>query len=246
MMTDKDQLINIYQDTKKKCNIIKIKNKSVLYDITRLNLDLSFIPVYTDTTVEVKNEDTLDMSLRLVNNKLNPLVLNMASDWLPGGGVKKGSMAQEECIFRRTNAFMTHYEQWYPLPKDTVIYSPEVTIIKDSNYKLLDNYNKVAMIAVPAIRNPYIVEDAFILNDYKLMFYKIESIFKIALMHNHDSLVLGALGCGAFNNPPLEVAKIFEIMLRIYKKYFKYIGFAILVVREKDNDNLQSFKNIIL
>ena len=245
-MLGKNQLIKVYEDTRRVCSRFKVKKKSSLYDITKLEFDMSNLPTYDKTIIEIKNEDTLDMSLNLVENKLNPLVLNMASDWLPGGKVKKGSMAQEECIFRRSNAFMTHYEEWYPLPKTVVIYSPKVTIIKDSNYKMLKYYSEVGMIAVAAIRNPYLQNGVYNAYDYNQMYSKIESIFKIALMNSHDSLVLGALGCGAFHNPPQEVAKIFKIMLDKYKKYFKYIGFAILVVKDKDNDNLQSFKNIIL
>lgn len=42
---------------------------------------------------------------------------------------------------------------------------------------------------------------------------KIRTIFRIGLIHGHDSLVLGALGCGAFRNPPRHVAQLFhEVM----------------------------------
>ena len=42
---------------------------------------------------------------------------------------------------------------------------------------------------------------------------KIRTIFRIGLLHGHDSLVLGAFGCGAFHNPPAEVARLFhEVM----------------------------------
>lgn len=42
---------------------------------------------------------------------------------------------------------------------------------------------------------------------------KIRTIFRIGLLYGHDSLVLGAFGCGAFHNPPAEVARLFhEVM----------------------------------
>ena len=42
---------------------------------------------------------------------------------------------------------------------------------------------------------------------------KIRTIFRIGLLHGHDALVLGAFGCGAFHNPPAEVARLFhEVM----------------------------------
>lgn len=42
---------------------------------------------------------------------------------------------------------------------------------------------------------------------------KIRTIFRIGLLHGHDALILGAFGCGAFHNPPEEVARLFhEVM----------------------------------
>lgn len=38
---------------------------------------------------------------------------------------------------------------------------------------------------------------------------KIRTILRIAMEHCHDALVLGALGYGAFGNPPAQVAKLF-------------------------------------
>ena len=39
------------------------------------------------------------------------------------------------------------------------------------------------------------------------------TIFRIGLLHHHDSLVLGAFGCGAFRNPPAHIARLFhEVM----------------------------------
>lgn len=39
---------------------------------------------------------------------------------------------------------------------------------------------------------------------------KIKSILKIGLVNGHDSIVLGAFGCGAFGNPPKHIAALFE------------------------------------
>ena len=37
----------------------------------------------------------------------------------------------------------------------------------------------------------------------------INALLSIAAIHKHQALVLGALGCGAFDNPPYHVACLF-------------------------------------
>lgn len=243
------KLINVYEDTKEYFSSIDpstIKN-SELTDIFNLTVHIEDDRETFNTNYVVDDKDTLDMAIEFHDEGLNPLVLSMASDYKPGGGVRSGKTAQEECIFRRTNAFMTHNEEWYPLHENQIIYSPEVVIIKDKNYEMMDkdDHKIISLIAVAAIRQPNLkYGELYHDEDRKLMMDKIESIFKVALKEGHDSLVLGALGCGAFGNPPFEVASIYKTLIKYYGKYFKKIGFAILCVKESDSKNLLAFKNI--
>lgn len=223
-------------------------SESTLYNIDELDMDTIDEQEIFDTICEVKNEDTFDLALEYCSEGLNPMVLNMASEYKAGGGVQSGSRAQEECLFRRSNAHLTHPKKWYPLKENQVIYSPEVYIVKDSEYNLLkkkDQYS-VGMISVPAVRRPNLIKGEYKEKDLKEMTNKIESIFHIGIMEEHDSLVLGALGCGAFRNPPEEVASIFRDMIDEYGKYFKKIGFAVLVAKNSDTENLDTFENIIM
>ena len=64
---------------------------------------------------------------------------------------------------------------------------------------------------------------------------KIEFIFKMAIQHGHQYLILGALGCGAFNNPPYAVAKLFKQAILKFGRYFKKIGFAENFARYPEN-----------
>ena len=59
---------------------------------------------------------------------------------------------------------------------------------------------------------------------------KIRTILRIGLKHGHDALVLGALGCGAFHNPPRHIAKLFHEVIyeNEFANKFKLIVFAIL------------------
>jgi len=75
------------------------------------------------------------------------------------------------------------------------------------------------------------------------------SIFKIALNHKHDCIVLGAFGCGAFRNPPRHIAELFKMVLQDFDGLFKEVHFAILEdhnSHQKHNPqgNLQPFKDV--
>ena len=118
-------------------------------------------PLYSETVISVNNLRSLEMAEVFVKSGYHPLVLNMASNFKPGGGVRKGSRAQEEDLFRKTNYFQTLDERFlpkktYPLKGVTMIYSSEVTVIKDTFYDYLDVPYQVDFIACPAIRNPQV------------------------------------------------------------------------------------------
>ena len=242
-------LIDVWYDTKKYFEINRIWiPPSIKYNINDLN-EINIANNYQNTIVEIVNTDSFNLGINYVDEGLRPLILNMASDFRPGGGVDKGKIAQEEELFRRSNAHLTHPKSWYPLDTNEIIYSPEITIIKDTTnrkYEYLKNKEIVSMIACAAIRNPRLVEGKYNKNDYDLIYSKIEAIFKIAIEQNHDSIVLGAFGCGAFHNPPEEVASIFNIIINKYRTNFKKIGFAVLVVKKPDYENLNAFKKIII
>ena len=59
---------------------------------------------------------------------------------------------------------------------------------------------------------------------------KMRTIFRIGLLHHHYSLVLGALGYGAFRNPPAHIARLFHEVMEEeeFKNKYKLLGFAIL------------------
>lgn len=179
--------------------------------------------------IDVVNEDTLTLTHNLIKQGYNPLVLNMASWANPGGGVIGGARAQEEELFRRSNYHTTLVKNYYPLNQTTIVLSPQVAIFKDEEYKLLKHPFYVDMLAVAAIEKPTTDSDGrFKKHEYNLMYDKIKSIFKIAIINGNDSLVLSALGCGAYENPPLDVAEIFKKCIDRYKHNFRGIFFGIL------------------
>ena len=201
------------------------------------------------TIVEVKNIDCLYAGVELKDQGYNPAVLNMASRRNPGGGVATGAGAQEETLFRRTNLFRSLYqfapyaEQYgikpshhhYPLDRNFGgVYTPDAIYFRESEqkgYALLEKPVNLSFITVAGMNRPDLTDDGFIAPYHvEPIKNKIRTIFRIGLVHGHDSLVLGALGCGAFRNPPRHVARLFhEVMDEPeFKDKYRLIVFAIL------------------
>lgn len=194
----------------------------------------------------VVNEDCLDLALSLYDKK--PALLNMASRRQPGGGVLSGSGAQEESIFRRTDIFKYLYQfsdigkqfdieqrpERYPLDRNFGgIYTPGVKVFRKGEkdgYELIYSYN-VDIISVAGMNRPELKDSEhvadFLVEPIK---NKMRTILRIALLHDHTCLILGALGCGAFKNPPAHIARMFHEVFEEpeFKGQFTEVYFAIL------------------
>jgi uncharacterized protein (TIGR02452 family) len=193
----------------------------------------------------VENTDTLTAA-REQDPEAKILVLIMASDHCPGGGVAKGSEAQEEDIYRCTNMFHCSNKSFYPLKAEQFIVTEEVTVFKDSEYELLSDPVQFDFISMPAVRKPGIVEGTYMDDsDEESMKARIDLIFRYAALESYDTLVLGALGCGAFGNPASDVANMFRNAIEAHGGYFKRIVFAVLSTSEKDK-NYNIFNSILV
>lgn len=224
------------------------------------------------TIIEVTDKDCLQETLRLTREGYYPAVLNMASRRNPGGGVLKGSRAQEESIFRRTDIFKSLYqfapyagvfgvrktENQYPLdPNYGGVYSPNVTLFRDPEKEgcgLLETTEYINVISVAAMNRPEINSygriSSSLIDGVK---NKLRTIFRIALRHRHDSVVLGAWGCGAYKNPPAHIAALFHEVLNEeeFKNKFRKIVFAIMEdhnSRKAHNPegNLKPFRDVFI
>ena len=254
--------------------VIQFPNPKAMIDGTKFYgkkvvNDYDSIPRY-DTEVKVINQDCIYAAKDLIDKGFNPCVLNMASFSTPGGGVIKGSSAQEENIFRRTNIFQSLYqfhsigenygieqkEERYPLDYNFGgIYTPHVVVFKggsDTRYTPLEEPFEIAVVSVSAVKNPTLKNgklEPWVIDTTKS---KIRQILDIALENGHDSLVLSAFGCGAYKTPPTEMAKLFKEVIesKNYKGAFKVIHFAIINVASTNGShnpegNFQPFKDIL-
>ncbi|CAF3831627.1 unnamed protein product [Rotaria sp. Silwood1] len=120
----------------------------------------------------------------------------------------------------------------YPMDVYGAIYTSGLTFFRraeDEGYAFMEEpLTGVCSLAMAAYRDPKLDENMlapkFAVGTRK----KIENIFSIGYHHKHDSLVLSALGCGAFRNPPEHVAKIFRSVIEQYAGFFELIIFAII------------------
>ena len=254
--------------------VIQFPNPKAMIDGTKFYgkkvvNDYDSIPRY-DTEVKVINQDCIYAAKDLIDKGFNPCVLNMASFSTPGGGVTKGSSAQEENIFRRTNIFQSLYqfhsigenygieqkEERYPLDYNFGgIYTPHVIVFKsgsDMRYTPLEEPFEIAVVSVSAVKNPTVKNgklEPWVVDTTKS---KIRQILDIALENGHDSLVLSAFGCGAYKTPPTEMARLFKEVIesKNYKGAFKVIHFAIINVESTNGShnpqgNYQPFKDVL-
>lgn len=249
-MSVRDYLIYVYKDTQTKCLTGfygKLKpEKSYLFTTNDPRFKyINKYKKYNETSIKVINEDVLIVTEKIFRNDFNKkiLVLNLANDRTPGGGVERGAMAQEEELFRRTNYFMNLQKSLYPFDLTNVILTERVTVVKNEKYEDLNYPFTVSMLASAAITRPHLTPDEnYTKEDRKIMQYTIDNIFRVAKLFEYDILILGALGCGAFQNPPEIVANIFKETIKTYDKCFDKIIFA---VKSKNDNNYDTFNKVL-
>lgn len=209
------------------------------------------------------------MALREANPEARVAVLNFASATNPGGGVKTGAGAQEECLCRCSTLYPTLNQQWLwdqyylpnreaddPLHTDVCIYTPNVVICKtdESVPRRLPEEQFVTVdvltCAAPNLRrtpgnrhNPDASRAASVTRKqlFDLHVKRAKHVLHVAAANRVDCLVLGAFGCGAFENDPNVVARAYAAALEEYRHYFDTIEFAIYC-REWETENYNAFK----
>ena len=267
----KEERIAIYENTVRivkkgsyvspKGKEVKITNEDKMVSGTKYYgkkavVDYDSLPKY-ETKIEVVDNDCLYQAKVLIDKGLNPCVLNMASFHTPGGGVTRGSSAQEESIFRRTNIFKSLYQfngigtqygvkqrdERYPLNYNFGgIYSPNVTVCKageEIGCTPLEEPYEVGVVSVAAVKNPRVENGKLVPWVVDTLKSKIRQILDITLENGHDSIVLSAFGCGAYKTPPTEMARLFKEVLSKdeYKNAFKAISFAIINVKSTNGEH---------
>ncbi|OQP46914.1 TIGR02452 family protein [Niastella yeongjuensis] len=198
------------------------------------------------TQYEVTNETTCDAARRLVSEGMQDVMcLNFASAKNPGGGFLGGALAQEECIARASGLYpslltaMEYYNYHRKLGtclySDHMIYSPAIPIIKDEGGQVLDEPVCVTIVTSPAV-NAGVVRRSEESNIEKIiprMRMRVEKLLALCQNKQHTTLVLGAWGCGVFQNEPEEISELFrEALTGKFANQFQRVVFAVKTNKE--------------
>lgn len=224
--------------------------------------------IYSNT-VEVHLSDCLDLAHSLLEEDPTDdvCVLNLASASNPGGGVYGGAGAQEEYLFRCSDyyRFLFQYassfdpeanygikkngRHSYPFRNDfTGVFSHGVTVFRSNEaggYALVDepwHVNFVAAAAHHLDEGRSFIPEIYVGSTLD----RIRTILRIAYNNGQRRLVLGAFGCGAFNNPPKHMAMLFKQVIEEeeFKGLFRAIYFAIIEDHNSHNMNYNEFSKV--
>ena len=220
--------------------------------------------------IEICEDTTFHCAKRLINEagadsseeqKVKTAVLNFANAYHPGGGVTNGAMAQEECLCRSSNLYsaltlpylIRNYYKWNSrntgdMGTDAVIWSPGVTVFKtDDPVPAEMEREEWFQVDVLTCAAPYYDKNkkhpATQEKLREVFYHRIRNILEVAIAKDTDILVLGAFGCGAFNNPPALVADVCRELL-VEKGYFRFFRKTVFAIKRNDseNTNLAAFR----
>lgn len=231
-----NETVSIKNETEK-----AIEN-SMLFRPEDFPTEFDLTKIEGETKIELTDETTLEAAKRVCqeNKNANPFVLNFASAKNPGGGFLGGAQAQEESLARSSSLYpcLTKHREMYDynrgrrtmLYSDYMIYSPKVPVFRNDDGSLIYEPYLATFITSPAV-NAGVFKQREPENLDKIEQVNRERARKflwIANKHGHQTLILGAWGCGVFQNEPSSIAKIFgELLEGEFKNCFERVIFAI-------------------
>lgn len=174
----------------------------------------------------------------------NVLALNFASAKNPGGGFLSGAQAQEESLARASGLYLCltkfmkemyhfHRDQRSPFYSDRMIYSPAVPFFRDDQFILLPKPFLASVITSPAVNAGALLRNApeQLMAIAPTMRHRTGLMLALARHLGYRDLVLGAWGCGVFQQDPEDVAGHFRFHIYenpVFAGAFDRIRFSIL------------------
>lgn len=183
------------------------------------------------------------------------VLLAFASARNPSGGFVRGAKAQEEDLARCSSLYTCLLQQplYYErnraesslLYTDHIIYSPRVPFFRVKNRDLLEEPFTASVITAPAPnagqylrRSPGAEAEVA-----AALLRRARYVLEVAVANGHKTLLLGAWGCGVFQNDPAAVADAFGHWLdsNQFRGSFERVVFAIYD-RTKSEGTLRAFR----
>ena len=275
----REENIQVFEDTKKKCQ----SDARLRQAIAQANAAQRLILEKDEVTwkpaqrylhpakISVSRKRTLEAASAYIGKKV--CVLNFASATNPGGGVTRGSSAQEEAICRCSSLYFNlrekrmwegfyapHRAQKNPLHNDDCIYTPGVVVFKSDTAAPQalppDEWYTVNVLtcAAPNLRE----RPGNRMNDgggvrsvqigkqelRQLHEKRMRRILSIAASEGNEVMILGAFGCGAFSNPPDIVAEAMKTVVQEYRSFFEAVEFAVYCP-PRDDSNYRVFERVL-
>ena len=224
-----------------------------------------------DTEICVSKKRSFQAAMDIKNRlpQIKIAVQNFASATNAGGGVKSGSRAQEESLCRCSTLYPVLntpelWDKFYQMHRDrhdmrytdSCIYSPDIKIIKtDTNSPARMRREDWCSVDIITCAAPNLRENNSRFSHHaktvklteseliELHKKRMRHMFVIAAANKAEALVLGAFGCGVFQNPPLTVAKAFKEIVDEFDGVFRLIEFAVYST-PNDSKNHDAFRII--
>ncbi len=208
-----------------------------------------------EAVVSVVNESVVDTVWNSSVEDIRLGVLNFASAYHPGGGFLNGSMAQEEAIAYCSDLYLKLTERtatkFYDMGRecntkahtDNMMYS-NVNFIRDSEFKFREP-KEVGVITCAAINKGAMINNGeSIVECNTIMKDRMRNILILFMYFAKESVVLGAFGCGVFQNNNEDIARIWKELLydEGYIYCFKEVTFSVL----EDRNNSYTVFNRVL
>lgn len=207
--------------------------------------------------ITVTGETTLQAAQRITasGDHQRVGVLNFASARHPGGGFLSGARAQEESLARSSGLYLSqmrcpafysyHRAEPSALYSDHAIYSPACPVIRNDDGEWLPATYRVDVITCAApnagavMRNEPEHGERIV----PALEGRAGKILALAAHTGCDALVLGAWGCGVFQNDPAVVARTFHTYVAAgapFSRNFQRIVFAVYD-RSRDQATYRAF-----
>jgi uncharacterized protein (TIGR02452 family) len=212
--------------------------------------------IIPQTPIIVAPIDSLDIAYQLkAEGKRFIAVLNMANGRTAGGSYLIGSGAQEESLCRRSSLYVSIGPEhgYHPIPPTGAIYSPHVLVLRKSDEQrceLLPESEQwgVSVVSVAAVFRPplaFFTDDFANREDKESTKDRIRTILRVCAEQKRKNLVLSALGCGAFKNPPKAVAKLFKEVFAESEFYGWFEGIWFAIMDRQGSQNYDIFRDVL-